>query len=335
MTLSTRRLGATSVSVTTLGFGCAPIGGLLGAVDERPARHALDTAWEGGVRYFDTAPFYGFGASERRVGDALREHPRDDYVLSTKAGRLLRPHADPPGAENGWEQPLPFRPVYDYGYDAVRRSLEDSLQRLGLERIDVLLLHDIGRFTHAEAAHAHHFEAATTGGLKALMEMKREGLIGAYGIGVNETAVLMAALERGEWDCFLLAGRYTLLEQDALDDLLTLCVSRGTSIICGGPYNSGLLAGGATWNYAEAPADLIARRDRLAAICNDHGVSLRAAALQFPLAHPAVASVIPGARTPDEARDNLARLAEPLPADLWRELQHENLLRPDAPIPSA
>lgn len=335
MTLPARRLGNTSVEVTTLGFGCAPIGGLLDAVQDRPAREALEAAWDGGVRYFDTAPFYGFGASERRAGDALRAHPRAEYVLSTKAGRLLRPDPNPPGQRYGWTNPLPFRPVYDYGYDAVRRSLEDSLQRLGLERIDVLLLHDIGTFTHEEEAHPAHFEAAMTGGLKALMSLKDEGLIGAYGIGVNETEVLMAAMARGEWDCFLLAGRYTLLEQDPLGDLLPLCEARGTSIICGGPYNSGLLAGGATWNYAEAPAELVARRDRLAAICETYGVSLRAAALQFPLAHPAVASVIPGARTPDEARDNIARLAEPVPADLWRELQHEGLVRSDAPLPNA
>lgn len=333
MTLTTRHLGETAVEVSTLGFGCAPIGGLLDAVDEPAARAALDVAWAGGVRYFDTAPFYGFGASERRTGDALRAHPRDDYVLSTKAGRLLWPDPDPPGAENGWARPLPFRPVYDYGHDAVRRSLEDSLQRLGLERIDVLLLHDIGAFTHGGTDHPAHFERAMTGGLKALTEMKAEGLIGAYGIGVNETAVLMAALERGEWDCFLLAGRYTLLEQDALDDLLPLCEARGTSIICGGPYNSGLLAGQATWNYAAAPDDLMARRDRLAAHCQRHGVSLRAAALQFPLAHPAVSAVIPGARTAEEARDNLARLIEPIPAALWRDLQDDGLLRPDAPVP--
>lgn len=334
MTLPTRPLGTTAVHVSTLGFGCAPIGGLLTPVDETAARTAIGAAWDGGIRFFDTAPFYGFGASERRAGDALRPHPRSDYVLSTKVGRLLAPDPNPPGAENDWVNPLPFRPVYDYGYDAVRRSAEDSLQRLGIERIDVLLLHDIGVFTHGEADHPAHFEAAMTGGLKALTEMKAEGLIGAYGIGVNETAVLMAAMERGEWDCFLLAGRYTLLEQHALDDLLPLCTERRTSIICGGPYNSGLLAGGTTWNYADAPAELIARRDRLAAIAAAHGVSLRAAALQFPLAHPAVASVIPGGRTPAETDDNLARLAEPVPADLWNELRHENLLHPEAPIPA-
>ena len=333
MTLPKRRIGRTSIEVTTLGFGCAPIGGLFRAVAAQEAQEVLQTAWDGGVRYFDTAPFYGFGASERRTGDGLRDHARGDYVLSTKAGRLLVPDAHPPGPESGWVRPLPFRPVYDYGYDAVRRSLEDSLQRLGLERIDILLLHDIGTFTHGEADPPARFETAMTGGLRALMEMKDEGLIGAYGIGVNETAVLMAAMERGPWDCFLLAGRYTLLEQDSLDDLMPLCAARGTSIVCGGPYNSGLLAGGTTWNYAEAPAELVARRDRLSDVCARHGVSLRAAALQFPLAHPAVASVIPGAGTLEEVRDNLLRHAEPIPDDLWREMRHEGLIRPDAPVP--
>lgn len=334
MSRPTRPLGRTDVAVTTLGFGCAPIGGLLGAVGADAATAALKTAWDGGVRFFDTAPFYGFGASERRTGDVLRARPRENFVLSTKAGRLLVPDADPPGRENGWVDPLPFRPVYDYGYDAVRRSAEDSLQRLGLHRIDVLLLHDIGAFTHGEADHPAHFEAAMTGGLKALRAMKDEGLVGAYGIGVNETAVLMDAMARGEWDCFLLAGRYTLLEQDALDDLLPLCAERGTSIIVGGPYNSGLLAGGSTFNYADAPQDLLERRDRLAAVCARHGVSLRAAALQFPLAHPAIACVIPGARTPEEARDNLARMDERVPDALWQELVADGLVRSDAPLPT-
>jgi D-threo-aldose 1-dehydrogenase len=331
--LATRPLGRTDLRVTTLGLGTAPLGGLLDAVADEAAAGALEAAWDGGVRFVDTAPFYGFGLSERRTGDALRRHPRDAYVLCTKAGRLLVPDADPPGAENGWVAPLPFRPVYDYGYDAIRRSFEDSLQRLGLERIDVLLLHDIGAFTHGPG-HERYFEAAMTGGLKALQALKSEGLIRAYGIGVNETAVLMAALERGEWDCFLLAGRYTLLEQHALDDLLPACAARGTSIICGGPYNSGLLAGGDTWNYAKAPADLVARRDRLQEVCGRHGVALPAAALQFPLAHPAVACVIPGARTPAEARANLGHLRAPVPAALWDDLRREGLIRPDAPVPA-
>ncbi|WP_108662853.1 aldo/keto reductase [Acuticoccus kandeliae] len=331
--LPTRELGRTGVDVTVLGLGTAPLGGLLSDVADEAALGALDAAWEAGVRFVDTAPFYGFGRSERATGDALRVHPRDEYRLSTKVGRLLAPDPNPPGAENGWVAPLPFRPVYDYGYDAVRRSHEDSLQRLGLERVDILLLHDIGAFTHGED-HRRHFSDAMSGGLRALRDMKAEGLIGAYGIGVNETEVLMDALDAGEWDCFLLAGRYTLLEQDSLDALLPTCAARGTSIICGGPYNSGLLAGGDTWNYARAPDALLARRDRLDAICRDHGVPLRAAALQFPLAHPSVACVIPGARTPEEARDNLAQLHTEVPPELWHALRKEGLIREDAPLPA-
>jgi len=330
--LATRRLGRSELRVTELGLGTAPLGGLLGDVADADAAAALEAAWAGGVRFVDTAPFYGFGRAERRTGDALRRHPRDAYVLCTKAGRLLVPDANPPGAAHGWVAPLPFRPVYDYSYDGVRRSFEDSLQRLGLERIDVLLLHDIGQFTHGPG-YEHHVEVAMSGGLKALETLKAEGLIGAYGIGVNETAVLMTALERGEWDCFLLAGRYTLLEQAALDDLMPACEARGTAIIVGGPYNSGLLAGGDTWNYARAPADLIERRDRIQRVCATHGVAIEAAALQFPLAHPAVASVIPGPRSAAEAAANLAHLRAPIPAALWNDLARAGLLRSDAPVP--
>lgn len=332
-TLPTRPLGRSNLQVTILGLGTAPLGGLLGTVNSDDALGALQKAWDGGVRFFDTAPFYGFGLAERRTGDALRIHPRDSYVLSTKVGRLLAPDPHPPGAENGWENPLPFRPVYDYGYDGVRRSFEDSLQRLGLHRIDVLLIHDIGEFTHGPH-YRPHVDAAMAGGLKALQQLREEKLIRAIGIGVNETTVLMEALEYGDWDCFLLAGRYTLLEQYALDDLLPACQQRGTSIICGGPYNSGLLAGGSTWNYAQAPGELIARRDHLASICQRHGVALPTAALQFPLAHPAVACVIPGARTAAEAESNLEHLHAAIPAALWEELRAEGLLRQDAPTPT-
>jgi len=333
-TLPTRRIGHTDLEVTILGLGAAPLGGLLGSVDEADAMAALTTAWNGGVRYFDTAPFYGFGLSERRTGDALRLHDRDSYVLSTKVGRLLAPDPTPPGRDSGWENPLPFRPVYDYGHDGVRRSFEDSLQRLGLHRIDILLIHDIGEFTHG-SNYQGHVDEAMAGGLRALQELQHEGLIGAMGIGVNETAVLMEALNHGDWDCFLLAGRYTLLEQQALDNLLPACQARGTSIICGGPYNSGLLAGGDTWNYAAAPPELIQRRDHLARVCKAHGVALPAAALQFPLAHPTVACVIPGARNALESGENLQHLSAPIPAALWDDLRAEGLIREDAPVPQA
>jgi len=332
MTLATRPLGDTGLRVTVLGLGTAPLGGLMSDVDDTAATEALRAGWEGGIRFVDTAPFYGFGRAERRTGDVLRTHPRETYVLSTKVGRRLAPDPSPPGAENNWVAPLPFRPVYDYSYDGVRRGFEDSLQRLGLDRVDILLLHDIGEFTHG-AGFEHHVEVAMTGGLRALQALKAEGLIKAYGIGVNETAVLMTALERGEWDCFLLAGRYTLLEQASLDDLMPACAARGVSVIVGGPYNSGLLAGGDTWNYAKAPPELIARRDRLRQVCADHGVAIEAAALQFPLAHPAVASVIPGPRTAAEAQANLAHLESPIPSSLWQALKDEGLIRLDAPVP--
>ena len=328
MSLPTRPIGRTGLELTVLGAGTAPLAGLFEPVGPEAAAAVMDAAWEDGVRFFDTAPFYGFGAGERRTGDALR--PRDGYVLSTKVGRLLVPDAGVEG--DGWADPLPFRPVPDYSEAAVRRSFEDSLQRLGLDRIDMLFLHDIGEMTHG-ADHPAHFEAAMTGGLTALTALKAEGLIRAYGIGVNETAVLEAALERGDWDCFLLAGRYTLLEQDALDRLMPACEARGTAIVCGGPYNSGLLAGGGTWNYAAAPPEIVALRDRLAAICREHGVAIEAAALQFPLGHPAVASVLPGARSAEEARANAAHMAAPVPPELWPALVEAGLLRPDAPHP--
>lgn len=328
MSLPIRPLGSTGLDVTVLGAGTAPLAGLFDPVGPEMAAAVLDAAWEDGVRHFDTAPFYGYGAGERRTGDALRA--REGFVLSTKVGRLLVPDPNVPG--EGWADPLPFRPVPDYSETAVRRSFEDSLQRLGLDRVDVLYLHDIGEMTHGDA-HPAHFEAAMTGGLKALTALRAEGLIRGYGIGVNETAVLEAALERGDWDVFLLAGRYTLLEQDALDRLLPACEGRGTAVVCGGPYNSGLLAGGGTWNYAAAPSDILDRRDRIAGVCREHGVALEAAALQFPLGHPLVASVIPGARSVEEGRANAAHMRTPVPPELWPALAEAGLIRPDAPLP--
>lgn len=322
------RLGGTDVEVTRLGLGTAPLGGLFTPVSDADARDVVDAAWDAGVRFFDTAPWYGFGRGERRLGDALRDRA-EPFTLSTKVGRLLRPSGAPPGPENGWPDPLPFAPVHDYGYDAVRRSFEDSLQRLGLARIDVLFVHDIGAATHGDAAPAHERDAFD-GGLRALQELRDEGAIGALGIGVNETEVLLRALDRAAWDVFLLAGRYTLLEQGALDELLPACERAGTSVVVGGAFNSGLLAGGSTWNYAEAPAELLARRDELADVCREHGVALEAAALQFPLRHPAVVSVLVGCRTAGEVRENVGHLEAALPGDLWSALVDRGLVRADA-----
>ena len=323
----------TSRQLPRLGFGGAPIGGLLSDVDAESAMGALDTALERGVRYVDTAPFYGFGMSERRIGNALRG--RDDVVLSTKVGRLLKPGLPDDPASMGWPAPLPFHPVYDYSYDGVMRSYEDSLQRLGLDRIDILYLHDIGAFTHTDPGEeSRHFEQAMTGGYRALEVLRDAGDISAFGIGVNETEVSVRALERGHWDVFLLAGRYTLLEQTALDPFFTRCASQGVSVVIGGPFNSGVLVGGKTWNYAEAPVDIVERVAGIKRVCAAHDVALPAAALQFPLAHPVVASVIPGTRSEQEQRELLSWWTTEIPTALWDDLKSEELLDPSAPTPS-
>ena len=324
-----RRAGATRLLVPTLGFGGAPLGGLYARVDPAEASAAVEQALDAGIAYFDTAPFYGFGRSERLIGDRLRGR---GYVLSTKAGRLLRPGAHPAPETLGWPDPLPFHPVYDYSYDGIMRSFEDSLQRLGLDRIDMLFAHDVGAMTHGDG-HEAHFAELRGGGYRALDALRSGGAVQGIGVGVNEVAVCLAALEIGDWDVFLLAGRYTLLEQSPLDDLLPECLARGTSIVVGGPYNSGILAGGDTWNYARAPGSVVARVRELRRVARDHGVPLPAAALRFPLAHPAVVSVIPGMRTPAELADTLAWTRNDVPAAFWSDLKSRGLLRPDSPVP--
>ncbi len=326
-------LGDRSKELPRLGFGGAPIGGLLNDVDGTAATAALETALEGGIRYFDTAPFYGFGMSERRIGDALRG--RDDVVLSSKVGRLLKPGLPDDSASMGWPAPLPFHPVYDYSYDGVMRSYEDSMQRLGLDRIDILYIHDIGPFTHADPKEeVQYFEQAMTGGYRALEALRQAGDIAAIGIGVNETEASLRALDRGDWDVFLLAGRYTLLEQTALDPLFARCAKQDVSVVIGGPFNSGILVGGKTWNYAEAPADIVERVTGIERVCAAYSVPLPAAALQFPLAHPVVASVIPGTRTEQEQRELLTWWTTEIPSGLWDDLKSESLLDEAAPTPS-
>src|SRR6202142_1410421 len=325
-----RQIGRTKLRVSELGLGCATLGGSRIDVARQAAEDIVAAAWAAGVRYVDTAPFYGVGQAERAVGDAMRDHPRDEWVLSTKVGRLLRPN--PSGVHaDGRSHPLPFDPVYDYSYDGIMRSFEDSFQRLGLARIDILYVHDIGVYQHGAEAHAAHMKILRESGYRALEELRGSGAVSAFGIGVNEREVLLEAMEWGQWDAFLLAGRYTLLEQAPLDDLLPKCVAAGTSIVVGGPLNSGILAGRDTWNYAPAPADVITRVKAIAAVCDSHGVPLPAAALQFPLAHPAVAAIIPGPRNADEFTQNLALLRHKIPALLWSDLRQAGLLHPDAP----
>jgi D-threo-aldose 1-dehydrogenase len=298
----------------------------------------VEACYEAGIRYYDTAPYYGFGLSEHRLGEALRDQERAELVLSTKVGRLLKP-GDPATLDHGqFKQSLPFGLVYDYSYDGVMRSVEDSLQRLGTWRIDILLVHDLDVWTHrSEDARRARVEEFMAGGYRAMVELREQGAVRAIGAGINETAACQDLAERGDFDCFLLAGRYTLLEQAALDEFLPLCERRNIALIIGGAYNTGILATGAVegayFQYAPAPPEIMARVRRIEAVCARHGVRLPTAALQFPLGHPAVATVIPGTRSPEEVAQNVEIFAPSIPAAFWAELKQEHLLRPDAPTP--
>jgi len=333
MKVTDRRGTAPSgLRLTALGAGTSAIGGLYQAVDEHAAAATLQAAWNAGLRYFDTAPYYGYTLSEQRLGALLRELPRDEVVVSTKVGRLMQPDASVRAGDDGWATPLPFRPVFDYSRDAVLRSFEDSRRRLGLERIDLVLVQDIGRMTHSQR-HAAHWDALTRGGgFRALEELRAAGLIRAFGLGVNEVRAVRDAMNEVQLDCTLLAGRYTLLEQGALA-LLDDCAARGTEVVIGGPFNSGLLAGQRKFEYRDASTELLARADALRAACASHGVALEAAALQFPLGHPAVVSVVTGMRSPAEVRANVDWFERPLPAALWDDLRKRGLLDPSAPCP--
>ncbi|MBB3910926.1 aldo/keto reductase [Sphingomonas desiccabilis] len=316
-----------------LGFGGAPLGNMFDVVDEATAEAALMAAWDSGVRYFDTAPHYGSGLSEHRFGAVLRRYPREQFVLSTKVGRRLRPDASRP--ENPpFKDGLPFRVELDYSYDGVMRSIEDSYQRLGLAQIDIAFVHDLAA-DHLGDAWEEQFEIARTGAFRALDELRDQRVIKGWGLGVNRTEPCVRTIEQADPDVFLLAGRYSLLNQPALDRLFPLCAERGVHVVVGGPYNSGLLAGGRNFEYQEAPADMIAKRDRIAAICERHGADIRSAALQFCAAHPVVAAIIPGAKRPDKVRENARLMAATVPAAVWEALREEALIPTDAPVPAA
>jgi D-threo-aldose 1-dehydrogenase len=333
-----RALGRAGVEVTIMGFGGAPLGNMYDAFSDAQARATVEACYDAGIRYFDTAPLYGFGLSEHRLGEALRGRRRDEFVLSTKVGRLLKA-GDPATLDHGqFQGSLPFAQVYDYSYDGVMRSLEDSLQRLGTYRIDILLVHDLDVWTHkSEEARRTRVEEFMAGGYRAMINLRDEGTVRAIGAGINETAACQDLAERGDFDCFLLAGRYTLLEQAPLDELLPLCERRRIALIIGGAYNTGILATGAVpgayFQYAPAPPEIMERVRRIEAVCARHGVRLPTAALQFPLGHPVVATVIPGTRSPAEVAQNVGIFAPEIPTDFWAELKHEGLLRPDAPTP--
>jgi len=330
LSLPVRRLGRTAVDVTVLGFGAAALGNLYRAVPDDAAAETVRAALDGGIAYVDTAPHYGQGLSERRLGAVL---PRPT-ALSTKIGRVLKPvPAPPPGTErHGFVDGDPFEPYFDYSYDGVRRSFEASLKRLGRDQVDILLAHDLGVDTHGDEA-GGHMKAFLDGGYRAMIELKAEGRVRAIGLGVNEWQVCDEVLRHADLDAVLLAGRYTLLEQAPLDHFLPLCERRGVAVIAGGPYNSGVLTGGTHYNYAAVPAAVAGRVKALEAVCSAHGVPLAAAALQFPLSHPCVACVIPGMASAAEVHGNLARLSLSIPAALWADLKSRNLLHEAAPVP--
>jgi D-threo-aldose 1-dehydrogenase len=315
--------------LSPLGLGCAAFGNLYSPVSDEDATGAMEAALAAGITYFDTAPYYGHGLSESRVGAFLKRAP--DIILSTKVGRSLA-HGEPPG-ETGFVDAAPARPYFDYSRDAVLRQVDDSLERLGRSRFDILFVHDIGAAVHG-ADHPARFREALDGAFPALAELKAQGLVDAIGIGVNEVAVCLETLAAVDLDVILLAGRYTLLEQAPLDDLLPLCAARAVEVVIGGPFNSGILAGGSHYNYGAVPADIRDRVQRMQLLCGRHGVSLKAAALQFPLAHGAVRSVIPGARSASEVSANAAAMAEAIPADFWVGLKQQGLVRADAPVPA-
>ncbi|MET3924906.1 aldo/keto reductase [Devosia sp. 2618] len=331
-TFEKRRVGRTDLEVTTLGLGGASLAGIFNGVPADQARATVSHALDMGINYIDTAPQYGLGRSEHVMGDALRES-KVDYVLSSKVGRLLKPVNPAQQDKGNWVDPLPFNQLYDYSYDGVMRSYEDSQQRLGLSRIDILYVHDIGVATHGAEANKPLWQQLADGGYKALRELRDSGAVKAIGLGVNEWEVLMDAFALGDWDIFLLAGRYTLLEQTSLDPFLTTCVERGSSVVVGGPFNSGILVGGDTFNYAKAPEEIVTKVKAINAVCQEFNVPLPAAALQFPLTHPAVCNVLPGPRSPAELDGILQWWDVTVPDELWTTLAAKGLLAKGTPIP--
>jgi D-threo-aldose 1-dehydrogenase len=339
--LNRRKVGKTKIEVTEIGLGGAPMGGFRATISDAEAVKLTLDGYDAGIRYFDTSPYYGYGRSELRMGAALRDRPRDSFIVSTKIGRILhvrKPGEVPPAdlRENG----LPgFIPEYDYTYDGVMRSLEHSHLRLGLDRIDIALIHDVDFWTTKDRAVLdQRFKTVMDSGYKALDELRKAGVIGAIGVGINESDTSTRFIKAGDFDCMLLAGRYTLLEQGALEEFLPECTKRNVSVILGGPYNSGILTGnvkiGATHDYVAAPASLVEKAQKIEAVCQRHGVHLGAAAMQFPLFHPAFCAVIPGAMSTAEVTQNVKHMSVKIPVELWSELKREKLIDPASPTPN-
>jgi D-threo-aldose 1-dehydrogenase len=333
MKVSDRRsLPRTNLLLTVMGLGCAQMGNLYRVTPYAESLSAHDKAWEAGIRYFDTAPFYGFTRSERRLGTMLTEHARAGYAISTKVGRMMVPDSTVGPEEQGYVTPLPFRPLFDYTYDAILRSFELSQQRLGIIDIDILYVHDIGRLTHASLAGYYWTQLTKGGGFKALAELRAGGRIKAFGLGVNEWEAASDALNECDLDITMLAGRYTLLEQESLD-FMNACAKAGTAITIAGAFNSGILAGNNKFNYGNAPAEVVARVETLQAACREFGVSLQAAALQFPMAHPAAVTCVTGARNASQLAANIGWFESSIPAAFWTALKERGLINADAPLP--
>jgi D-threo-aldose 1-dehydrogenase len=334
--IAKRAFGRRRLKVSALGFGAAPLGDLYALLDDEAAIAAVTAGIEAGMTLVDTSPLYGHGLSEHRVGTAVRRAGRETVVLSTKVGRWMTP-ASGTGGRGGYLGGLPFAATLDYSHDGALRSIEQSLLRLGTDRIDIALIHDVDR-RNMGADFEAVFEVAVNGAWAALARLREEGVIRAIGIGVNETEACMRFAERCDLDGVLLAGRYSLIEQGALDDVLPLAEARGIGIMLGGVFNSGILATGAIpgakYDYAEAPPEIMARVAAIEAICRRYGVPLPVAAIQFARAHPAISSVVLGAVTPAEVSRNLDGWATPVPAALWDDLRAVGLLRADAPVPA-
>jgi D-threo-aldose 1-dehydrogenase len=336
--INVRKFGRVGFDITDMGFGAAPIGNFLRPIPEDEAGAMIERAWDAGMHYFDTAPYYGHGLSELRLGHYLRWKPREQFVVSSKVGRVLKAARRETIDFKPWVDGAPFRSRFDYSYDGTMRSFEDSLQRLGLGYIDILFIHDADVFTHGPEMQKVHFKQAMDGCYRALIELREQGLVKAIGVGVNNWEVMLDFMKAGDFDTLLVAGRYTLLEQEALNELLPLCERRGTAVVIGGGFNGGILATGAVpgakWNYAPAPASIMEKVKKIEAVCARHDVPLPAAALQFLLAHPAVASHVPGTRNLAQMNQNLELMAHPIPNAFWQELKAGGLVRQDAPTPA-
>ncbi|MEM7127102.1 MAG: aldo/keto reductase [Chloroflexota bacterium] len=337
--LEKRKLGRTDAYVTRIGLGCAPLGDLFVPLSEEQAQQTLQAAWDGGVRYFDTAPFYGYGKSEHRVGTFLRQQPRDEFVVSTKIGRVMRrPHNLTTFDKGMWAGGLSFEFDYDYSYDGIMRSYEDSLQRLSIPSIDILLVHDLDIYFHkSEAKFNAYLYQLVNSGWRALDELRSSGEVKAVGAGINTLDTIPRFLDVLDMDTFIVAGAYNLLDQSMLDSELPLCAERGIEVIIGAVFASGILATGAvegaTFQYEPASEEILQRTRQIEAVCQRHQIPLPAVSLQFLLAHPTIATLIPGALEPHHISSNIHAAEQSIPAVLWAELKDEGLLRHDAPTP--